>query len=98
MSNFKGEGGIYKITNIYNEKAYIGRTTNFLNRFRNHAKRGCGLEKVSGQFYEAMFEQGLESFSFEVIEVCDKEEQIEKEKYWIEFYHSDQYGYNARVG
>lgn len=98
LGNFKDEGGIYKITNIYNEKAYIGRTTNFLSRFRTHSKRGCGLEKISGQLYEAMFEEGLENFSFEIIEVCDKEEQPEKEKYWTDFYHSDQYGYNIRVG
>jgi hypothetical protein len=45
-----------------------------------------------------MFDEGLENFTWEIVEVCPKEEQTEKEKYWIEFYHSDQYGYNIRKG
>lgn len=94
----KDKGGIYKITNIDNNKVYIGKTTNFLSRWRTHTKRGCGIERISGQLYDAMFEDGLEHYMFEVVEVCSKEEQAEKEKYWIEFYKSNQYGYNQRKG
>jgi hypothetical protein len=94
----KEKGGIYKITNINNEKVYIGKTTKFIDRWRTHAKRGCNIERISGQIYDAMFDEGLENFTWEIVEVCPKEEQTEKEKYWIEFYHSDQYGYNIRKG
>ena len=45
-----------------------------------------------------MFEEGLENFTWEIVEVCPKEEQSEKEKYWIKFYHSDNYGYNGNAG
>lgn len=45
-----------------------------------------------------MMEEGLENFTFEKIEVCDKEKQVEREKYWIEFYHGDSYGYNQKIG
>ena len=91
-------GGIYKITNINNEKVYIGRTTKFIERLRTHSKRGCGIETIKGLFYEAMIKEGLENFTFEVVEVCDKELQPAREKYWIKFYRSDEWGYNQNKG
>lgn len=98
LSDNKDKGGIYKITNINNEKVYIGKTTKFIDRWRTHAKRGCNIERIAGQIYDALFKEGLENFTWEIVEVCPKEEQTEKEKYWIEFYHSDQYGYNMKKG
>ena len=92
------KGGIYKITNIENQKIYIGKTTKFLDRWRTHSKRGCNIERIAGQLYDAMFEEGIENFTWEVVEVCAKEEQSEKEKYWVDFYHSKEYGYNSKSG
>lgn len=92
------KGGIYKITNIENQKIYIGKTTKFLDRWRTHSKRGCNIERISGQLYDAMFDEGVENFTFEIVEVCAKEEQSEKEKYWIDFYKSKEYGYNSKAG
>ena len=98
LGNNADKGGIYKITNINNEKVYIGRSVKLLERWRIHSKRGCGIEKINGLLYDAMFEEGLENFTFEVLEVCPKEEQSEKEKYWISFYKSNSYGYNIVSG
>ena len=99
LGDKKDCGGIYKITNIRNQKVYIGKTSaSFLSRWRTHAKRGCNIERIKGQLYDAMWEEGLENFTWEIVEVCPKEEQTEKEKYWIEFYNSSSYGYNQRVG
>lgn len=92
------KGGIYKITDITNEKVYIGRAVNFKERWRTHCKRGCGIEKINGLLYDRMMEIGVENFTFEVVEVCSKEEQSEKEKYWIKFYRSDEWGYNQNKG
>lgn len=95
----KDKGGIYKITNINNQKTYIGKTSSsFLTRWRTHAKRGCGIERIKGQLYDAMYKEGLENFTWEIIEICEKKKQTEREKYWIEFYHSNEYGYNMRQG
>lgn len=95
----KDSGGIYKITNIKNQKVYIGKTSaSFLSRWRTHAKRGCNIERIKGQLYDAMWNEGLENFTWEIIEICPKDEQTAKEKYWTKFYHSDEYGYNQRVG
>ena len=98
LGDKKESGGIYKITNINNNKVYIGKTTNFISRWRTHAKRGCGLERISGQLYDAMLEDGLENYMWEIVEVCQKEEQTQKEKDWIKFYKSNEYGYNQKVG
>lgn len=99
LGDSKDEGGIYKITNIANQKVYIGKTSaSFLSRWRTHAKRGCNIERIKGQLYDAMWNEGLENFTWEIVEICPKEEQTEKEKYWTKYYHSDEYGYNQRVG
>lgn len=94
----KDKGGIYKVTNINNQKIYIGRTTRLIDRWRTHSKRGCNIDRIAGQLYDAMFEEGLENFTFEIVEICSKEEQPQKEKYWIKFYKSDEYGYNSNRG
>lgn len=94
----KDKGGIYKITNINNQKIYIGRTVRLIDRWRTHSKRGCNIDRIAGQLYDAMFEEGLENFTFEIVEICSKEEQPQKEKYWIKFYKSDEYGYNSNKG
>lgn len=98
LGDNKDKGGIYKITNINNEKVYIGKTTKLIDRWRIHAKRGCNIERIAGQIYEAMYKEGLENFTWEIVEICPKEEQTEKEKYWTEFYKSNQWGYNIRTG
>lgn len=98
LLDYKDKGGIYKITNINNQKTYIGKTVKFLDRWRTHAKRGCGIERIAGKLYDAMFEEGLENFTWEVIKVCEKEEQGEEEKYWINYFKSDEYGYNSKKG
>lgn len=94
----KNEAGIYKITNIKNNKVYIGKTTKLIDRWRTHAKRGCGIERINGLLYDAMFEEGLENFTWEIAILCSKNELSEKEKEMIDFYKSSEYGYNIRKG
>jgi group I intron endonuclease len=101
LSTVDMEGGIYKITNVNNNKVYIGRATNFLTRWRQHAKCGTGADngaKVNLRLYEAMMAEGVENFTFEVIDPCAAEDQPAREKYWVEFYHSIEYGYNDKGG
>jgi hypothetical protein len=45
-----------------------------------------------------MIEDGLENFSFEVLEECSRTELNEKEKFYIELYQSDKFGYNSNSG
>ena len=101
-SDPEGKGGIYKITNINDNRIYIGRTTNFITRWRMHARCGTGADPKGAQattrLYEAMRRDGCENFTFEIIDVCSNEDHAEREKYWIGYYKSAEYGYNIQSG
>lgn len=53
---------------------------------------------ANNKLYKAMQEYGLNKFSFELIEKCDRDLLNEKEKYYIELYDSCNYGYNSTIG
>jgi hypothetical protein len=38
------------------------------------------------------------NFSFELLEECPRELLNEKERFWINMYQSNSYGYNGNVG
>ena len=88
--------GIYKITNQINEMCYIGQSVDIAKRWKDHAKCGLGIDApANNKLYRAMQEEGLENFSWELLEQCKKEELNEKEKFYISLYQSDKYGYNS---
>lgn len=92
--------GIYKITNIENGRTYIGQTRQtFKERWRTHVKRGVKAEPTTqNKLYSAMWEDGIENFTFEVIATCKVDELNQKEKEYIAFYHADTWGYNGTSG
>ena len=96
----RGNTGIYKITNLENGKVYIGQTKQaFKERWRTHLKRGVKAEPgTSNKLYNAMWEEGAENFTFEVLAECDTDELNGKEKEYISFYHANTWGYNSTVG
>lgn len=96
----RGNTGIYKITNLKNGKVYIGQTKQtFKNRWLTHLKRGLKAESGGGsKLYEAMWEEGIENFSWEIISECDVTELNEKEKEYISFFEADTWGYNSNKG
>lgn len=91
--------GIYKITNQKNGIVYIGQAVDISTRWKNHAKAGLGIDTPQGnKLYKAMMEDGLENFSFEVLEICSRDQLDEKEKWYIGLYQADQFGYNSNSG
>ena len=67
--------GIYKITNLINNKCYIGQSVNIPERWKQHIKRGVGADvPTRNKLYPAMMEDGVENFSFEIIECCPETE------------------------
>ena len=89
--------GIYKITNLNNQKCYVGQAVNISERWRQHIKRGIGAETPTrNKLYPAMMEFGVENFSFEIIEECDRSLLNSREDYWQEFYKAKEFGYSIK--
>lgn len=89
--------GIYKITNIENQKCYIGQAVNIADRWKQHIKRGVGAEAPTrNKLYPAMYKLGPEQFTFEILEECDKSLLDSREDYWQEFYQAKEFGYSIK--
>ena len=74
--------GIYKFTNIINDKIYIGSSNNLSKRKRDHfnlnIKSGCIL------FRKAIQKYGKDSFKFEIIECVDnRDDLVVREQYYL---------------
>jgi len=85
--------GIYKITNKENGKVYIGKSKNVGSRWCTYLK---------GEFHgnvdlESDFSKyGINSFSFEVLKVCDVSQLDFYESKYIKKYNSTRNGYNIK--
>jgi hypothetical protein len=90
--------GIYKLTNLTNKKSYIGQAVDIATRWSEHIKKGLGIDTNNQIIYAAMKEVGPENFTFEILEECTQKDLNAKEKYWIAFFKTIEYGYNMKVG
>ena len=90
--------GIYKITNIETGRCYIGQSVDLRSRLRDHIKAGLGINSSNNRFYSEMKNIGPEKFMYEILEECDRAQLNERERYWIDFYESTDWGYNSTVG
>ena len=93
----KNKIGIYKITNIKNQMCYVGQSVNIADRFKQHIKRGLGAETpTQNKLYLAMKNFGVENFTFEIIEECEKNKLNEREQFWQNFYQAKTFGYSIK--
>lgn len=94
-------GYIYKITNKYNNKSYIGQTKrNSDIRIKEHY-RDAYRPKSSmypSLFYRAIRKYGYEAFESSILETCDDEKLNDREQYWIKYYATFPNGYNMNYG
>lgn len=89
--------GIYRITNIETQMCYVGQAVDIADRWRQHIKRALNAEpRTQNKLYPAMYQEGLEKFTFEVIEECDQSKLNEREDYWQDFYKAKEYGYSIK--
>lgn len=93
-------GYIYKVTNVINNKVYIGQTTDTLEkrwkRHINSAKKGSNL-----YFHRALIKYNINNFKIENIDQAQSKKELnDKEKYWIAYYKSyvKDFGYNLTKG
>lgn len=94
--------GIYKIENLVNGKIYIGQSTNIEKRWTAHRTRpfNQNSNQYDSPLYRSIRKYGLENFSFVVLEETSIEDLDNREKYWIEYYESNnkKNGYNLTDG
>lgn len=90
---------IYSITNVFNNKMYVGKTLkNIETRWKQHCvdakKERCNKRPL----YDAINKYGEEAFVIEILEEVSEENINEKEIYWIELLGTFKNGYNATIG
>lgn len=91
---------IYKITNTTTGEIYIGKTkADVSKRWTEHIKTSLGIGTVArSKVHDALYNH-WDNFTFEVIESSIDESALsEREKYYINFYQSNIYGYNMNSG
>lgn len=86
--------GIYKITNPQKE-IYIGCSTNIDKRFKKYSYIDCINQP---NIYKSMMDFGFENHLFEIIEECDINTLLERERFWIEYYDCFENGLNKNRG
>jgi len=92
---------IYKITNLVNNKIYIGQTINSIKRriggYRDFYKKDTSSSKI----HRAMRKYGFENFKFDVLHIVNTTSELNYlEKYLIRYYNTqnDNIGYNTEDG
>lgn len=94
-------GVIYKVTNIENQKVYIGQTMReFKKRKREHFHQAKLGYRNCAYFHSAILKYGIESFIWEILFKSDNIEELNKKEIeLISYYNSyGENGYNLCVG
>ena len=78
--------GIYKITNLKNQKFYIGQSKDLNNREHNHFYQLERNEHHNEILQNSFNKHGKENFIFEVLEEIDSDYLSDREKYWLDFH------------
>ena len=94
--------GVYIIINNLNNKKYIGQSTNIERRFKEHKRRAFNpsIKFYNCPLYLAIRKYGIDNFSFLILEECEKKDLDKREKYWINYYETNDslFGYNLTKG
>lgn len=95
-------GFIYKVSNNFDDKIYIGLTTKNkgIERWYQHRYLARHLSETDKSYlHKAMAKYGVDNFQFEIIENVSNEKLPEREQYWISYYNSlAPNGYNLTKG
>lgn len=93
-------GYIYCITNLINNKRYVGKTTDSIeNRWKEHCKDCRKQQNEKRPLYDAINKYGIENFKIEQLETVSDSKLSDREIYWIqELQTYGKNGYNASKG
>lgn len=95
----RSPSGIYMITNLLTDEIYIGRAVSVDKRWQEHCKSCFNLGTIAhSTLHTRMAKEGIWNFSFQLLEEVPKDKLAEREKYWINFYQTKEYGMNEKAG
>lgn len=86
--------GIYKITNLVNNKSYIGSSINLNKRKNTHFRNLKNNKHPNLHLQASCNKYGINNFSFSIIEESTKENLIEREQYYLDTLKPE---YNKRI-
>lgn len=78
--------GIYCITNIIDDRIYIGSTNCFYKRFYEHNRDFCKNKHSNIHFQNFVNKYGIDSIKYNIIEILDFNLLLEKEQYYLDNY------------
>ncbi len=88
--------GIYKITHRESGKCYIGQSVDVFKRWKEHSNLAV---KKKSLVQRAFVAHGIDRFTFEVVEECNREMLNDREVYWISYFNAfGEGGYNLTSG
>jgi group I intron endonuclease len=92
IKNLPNLPGIYKITSP-NGLVYIGETKNLKKRCLSY----LSSSKIKGQraIYNSILKYSVDRHKIEILELCDEESLLERERYYQEIYDSVENGLNC---
>lgn len=76
--------GIYRITNLINNKMYIGSSLNMKVRFRNHKYKLIKNTHENNRLQNAFNKYGIINFEIEIISICPPEYCIKLEQWFVD--------------
>lgn len=85
--NLRGKSGVYCAIHRDSLKCYVGSSVNMHGRRMDHLKQSR-WGSYPTLFHRSLRKLGPESFDFEVLEFCNRDQLAERESFWIKFYQS----------
>ena len=90
--------GIYKITCLTTDKAYVGQSVDIKERFKQHIKSSISYLSTSNKLYSEMKLYSPTDFLFELLEEVPRTDLNEREIYYIDLYKTNEFGLNSTRG
>lgn len=91
--------GVYIIKNLINNKVYVGGSVNIKARFIKHRTELKNRIHSNKYLTEDYHNYGFSNFEFTIIELCSKEDLVNREAFYLNKYNSvsRDFGYNLSV-
>ena len=88
------QSGIYMFTNLINKKRYIGKASDLRERLKFYSNNKALQEATDkSRIARAILEFGMDKFSFSIIEHCEPELLLKRERFYIKVFKPQ---YNIR--